>query len=123
MVRDWSLALVAARPRTVSGDENVLLESDMAKARWYSARRAFPAPPQGVPPMAPVGASAWRPRAHFGTLLTRSLPPRELYLWPQWVRPHGVPALISARPHGAPALLSIAASCLERVGFFARLCF
>ena len=39
MVRDWSLALVAARPRTVIGDENVLLESDMAKARWYFAWR------------------------------------------------------------------------------------
>ena len=48
--------------------------------------------------MASVGAFAWRPRAHFGTPLTRFVPSRELHLWTQRVRSHGGPALISAHP-------------------------
>ena len=59
------------------------------------ARRA---PPQGALPMAPTGASTWRPRAHVGAPVTRFVPLRELHAWPQRVRPHGVPAPISAHP-------------------------
>ena len=54
--------------------------------------------PQGTSPMAPVGASTWHPRAHFGTSLTRFVPPRDLHIWPQRVRAHGAPASISVHP-------------------------
>ena len=55
--------------------------------------------PQGAAaPMAPAGAFAWRPRVYFGTPFTRIVHHRELYLWPQWVRSHGVPTPISAHP-------------------------
>ena len=55
--------------------------------------------PQGAPPMAPSGAPTWRPRPHFGTPVARLVPPRELHLWPQRVRPHGAPAPMSHTAH------------------------
>ena len=55
--------------------------------------------PQGAPPVAPSSASTLRLFANFGTPLTRVVPhPRELYPWPPRVRPHGVPAPMSAHP-------------------------
>ena len=49
--------------------------------------------------MAPAGASAWRPRANFGTPLTRFVPPRELLLWPQRARPQASPRPCRHAPH------------------------
>ena len=59
-------------------------------------RRTFGAP-QRTPPVAPAGAPTWRPRAHVAHHAC-FVPPRDLHLWPQRVRPHGVPAPMSAHP-------------------------
>ena len=50
----------------------------MAPPRPCRTPRMFRAT-QGPPPMAPAGASAWRPRAHVGTPITCFEPPRELH--------------------------------------------
>ena len=61
-------------------------------------------PPQGAPPMASVGALAYRPRPHFGTPLKRFMPPRELHQWPQWVFAWRPCAYVSAFPWHASYL-------------------
>ena len=53
--------------------------------------------PKGGLPIAPVVASAWRRRAHFGTPLTRFVAHRGLHRRSQWLRPHGGAAPISAQ--------------------------
>merc|ERR1740121_1149585 len=59
--------------------------------------------PPGSSTDAPSGCFAMGSRAHFGTPLTRFLPPRELHRCPQWVLRYGVPRPFRHTPHTFPA--------------------
>ena len=66
---------------------------------------------EGAPPMAPMGNSAGRSPAHFGTCLTRVVPHRELHLRRQWACSRGCILIIGHPLHTDRAQQGVQRAC------------